>query len=621
MEEHMMKKCTIYLAIALLGAGLATQAEQINNGDFSAGDTGWTTVSTNGSSVTITNGVASLVDTGDATTNSHKQAIYQNFSDVAGDQISFSFDLRFDEVPENTWRISLYETNNDYDGADVFRSFVNYHGGSSQWRYTVVNTGANDIFNLTPVVSTGDWIRVSVSIDLYAGTSSGSLSNLTTAADIGNWSDSSLLDNSASKIKGFAVYDANGNTVSSSISVDNVSVDFVPTGVHVADGTIGNWNDASVWSNGVPGVSGSAERVQVQINNGAQITLQSGTDVLIGEPTQIIALSIGQEDQGGHNILTINGGTLSAGKSIVVGNNNASTGTLNMVSGSLETAEDLSLGNAGNDGICTFNMTGGSVLINHLEYRSAYGVFNYGGGSMVIGGDLISNTKSDPAFVGELNYTALSPSMNPLVVSNDVILTDLNLGLALDSGYTPAIGDSIVLVEYAGTLSDTFVGLEEGSMVDVDGASFQLSYAADLGDGRLAVTLVSSVYDYAAYSNDYGLVTGPYEDQDDDGMNNLYEFGLNGDPTNQAVTGTAPEFQVLETGEGTVVEYVHLKRLNSGLDYYLEITPSLNPASWDNSGYTAVESSDRGDGFSVVTNTVSTEILDAQFIRLIIEEM
>ena len=68
------------------------------------------------------------------------------------------------------------------------------------------------------------------------------------------------------------------------------------------------------------------------------------------------------------------------------------------------------------------------------------------------------------------------------------------------------------------------------------------------------------------------------------------------------------------------MEYIYKKLAtpNSGLDYYLELTPMLSPASWTNDGYTAVDGPVVGD-YQDVTNSVPLTT-DAKFIKLIIEQ-
>lgn len=105
-------------------------------------------------------------------------------------------------------------------------------------------------------------------------------------------------------------------------------------------------------------------------------------------------------------------------------------------------------------------------------------------------------------------------------------------------------------------------------------------------------------------------------DSDSDGVNNLYEFGLGGDPTNSAWAGYLPTFG--NTGSG--FQYVYPRREASGLKYDLETSTNLMANAWTNSGYAEHEVTGMmAEPFEAVTNSI-TEEQDQMFIRLIIEE-
>jgi hypothetical protein len=107
---------------------------------------------------------------------------------------------------------------------------------------------------------------------------------------------------------------------------------------------------------------------------------------------------------------------------------------------------------------------------------------------------------------------------------------------------------------------------------------------------------------------------------DGDPLNNLYEFGLGGNPTNSADIGTKP---VIENGAG-YVDYVHVNRVaaSNEISYALAITSNLQYGPWTtNTGYTIVGYGPVVDDFDTVTNRISTTEKDQQFIKLIIEEL
>ncbi|MCF7817602.1 MAG: LamG domain-containing protein [Kiritimatiellales bacterium] len=149
-------------------------------------------------------------------------------------------------------------------------------------------------------------------------------------------------------------------------------------------------------------------------------------------------------------------------------------------------------------------------------------------------------------------------------------------------------------------------------------------YNTALTDGELSALFNSSTVvpqtAYEAWSNSYSLVYGPDGDDDSDGLSNLYEFGLVGDPTNSTDTGIAPTYATVADGGTNWFEYVYpqLSDPNSGLSYYLELTANLT-GTWTNSGYTVAGTNITGLTADYVTNRVSTVDDASQFIRLKIE--
>jgi hypothetical protein len=122
---------------------------------------------------------------------------------------------------------------------------------------------------------------------------------------------------------------------------------------------------------------------------------------------------------------------------------------------------------------------------------------------------------------------------------------------------------------------------------------------------------------YAAWSNSYALVGGELGDDDNDGLLNLYEYGLGGNPTNGVVDGHLPMFG----SNGSGLEYIHVQRNDdTGLTYYLELTDDLAGGTWTNSGYSVTGTNTTvGGDFDEVTNSIVTTAPNT-FIRLIIEQ-
>jgi hypothetical protein len=124
--------------------------------------------------------------------------------------------------------------------------------------------------------------------------------------------------------------------------------------------------------------------------------------------------------------------------------------------------------------------------------------------------------------------------------------------------------------------------------------------------------------DYAVWAEQHGLVQGPEGDDDGDGLKNLGEFGLGGNPTNAGERGYLPLFG----RNNGALEYTHVQQsdTNNGLRYYLELSDNLVSNVWTNAGYTVVGSGPFTNGFDAVTNRVETNVRPEQFIRLMIEE-
>ena len=123
---------------------------------------------------------------------------------------------------------------------------------------------------------------------------------------------------------------------------------------------------------------------------------------------------------------------------------------------------------------------------------------------------------------------------------------------------------------------------------------------------------------YAAWVDGWGGVdlSNPAADFDEDGWDNLTEYGLGGNPTNGFIDGNIPAFS--QAGSG--MQYLHVQRNDDdNLTYYLELTDNLVFGTWTNTGYT-VSGADTtlGGNFDEVTNSIPMTN-DQTFIRLMIK--
>ncbi len=117
------------------------------------------------------------------------------------------------------------------------------------------------------------------------------------------------------------------------------------------------------------------------------------------------------------------------------------------------------------------------------------------------------------------------------------------------------------------------------------------------------------------------------EDPDTDLLENLYEFGMGGDPTNGNDIGHVPTFGMIDVSDGTNrFTYVYPRRTDwqeIGLDYDLGVTDDLVAGAWVDWAHwiDGVGAEAFGEGFDAVTNYLSLDNeFKQRFIRLEIEK-
>jgi len=129
--------------------------------------------------------------------------------------------------------------------------------------------------------------------------------------------------------------------------------------------------------------------------------------------------------------------------------------------------------------------------------------------------------------------------------------------------------------------------------------------------------LVETVDLYTVWSSSWGGVDIGSETNDFDGdfVDNLGEYGLNGNPTNPADKGQTSTFF-----DGTDLVYVHAQHgSDASLSYWLETTDDLVYPNWTSAGYSVVSTNVTGGTYDDVTNAVPTDAGQA-FIRLRVQK-
>lgn len=191
-------------------------------------------------------------------------------------------------------------------------------------------------------------------------------------------------------------------------------------------------------------------------------------------------------------------------------------------------------------------------------------------------------------------------------------------------------------IEQPGTGSVAFgsLGYRRGAPAAQDriGSTF---YASDYFDGgidefhiygrALDAGEIAALYNgpgYGEWSTSYALLGGASDDDDSDGLVNLGEYGLGGDPTNSADQGISPEYEIAKDGGTNWFDYVYpvLSNPNHGLLYYLELTDDLVATPWTNSGVVVSGTNVTAGPFNFISNRISMRDVAHKFIRLVIKQ-
>ncbi len=329
---------------------------------------------------------------------------------------------------------------------------------------------------------------------------------------------------------------------------------------------------------------------------------------------------------------------------------NGSQGTVNMSGGLLRHLSNKTfyVGRTGNG---TFIQTGGEVDVPRFQLAKetgSVGFYSISGGNLAIRNYIGGGVGGSGTF--EVNGSAATG-----ITAHRAYFWEDHFRVKLDAnGSTPievtagngydgkidlrrALFEVDTLPSFSGQVGDTYdimrsdveilideAGYPERDMIFSNlsaTAEFSYSVVSSGGWEILRLTVLSATSKFERWTGDYGLSgadAAPDFDYDGDGLDNLYEYGLGGDPTNPADRGLSPTYEQ----DATSLTYVYpkLSDSNSGLDYYLELTDDLIYTPWTNSGYTVTGTGIIDSEFDAVTNRIPADVKDEQFVRLIIEE-
>lgn len=196
-----------------------------------------------------------------------------------------------------------------------------------------------------------------------------------------------------------------------------------------------------------------------------------------------------------------------------------------------------------------------------------------------------------------------------------------------DASYTQAVASARLNVQVPGTssLPNSNTVAVITNLAPQSGNALYIKFEGALGSFGYLNALKVDVYipdlTYDEWASDYPGLGSRTADDDNDGLANLAEFGLGGNPTNNLDTGLAPSFRMTSINGTNQYAYAYARRAgDSGLTYHLELTTNLVGNSWTNAGYTEVPTTTVLNAqFDAVTNLIPL-VESRAFIRLVIEE-
>jgi len=174
----------------------------------------------------------------------------------------------------------------------------------------------------------------------------------------------------------------------------------------------------------------------------------------------------------------------------------------------------------------------------------------------------------------------------------------------------------------------SLAGLADQVLGAGESCGFQLTVSGttnvDASAGFDNIAIMGGAAGISAYDDwavKYDLQQGADGHDDDDGLSNLAEYGVGGNPTNSADRGYVPITGTHEDGGTNWFEFVHAQRttVGNGLTYSLEECTDLVAAAWTTNFYYVIAGeSSPTNGFKSVTNWIPIEAGSQDFIRLMI---
>jgi hypothetical protein len=141
-------------------------------------------------------------------------------------------------------------------------------------------------------------------------------------------------------------------------------------------------------------------------------------------------------------------------------------------------------------------------------------------------------------------------------------------------------------------------------------------YQSYLANNSGSITVAAPSAKYAEWAADHQVAGLKTDDDDGDGLPNVVEYALGGDPRNSADRGHGISFSIDSGG----MNYTYAKRsaLDAGVNYTVQVANTLTSSGWTNSGIVIAVTPLDAD-FQSITRRIPRELDPSRFIRLMVE--
>ncbi|VGO12498.1 hypothetical protein PDESU_01051 [Pontiella desulfatans] len=372
-----------------------------------------------------------------------------------------------------------------------------------------------------------------------------------------------------------------------------------------------NYSGIYAWETVVKG--GALLNIAADLIGGADTMVGSDGDYGFVYQTagdnEVETLTVGDAAALSNSVYTLSGGTLTTLGELVIN----SGGVMKVTGGSMEVATAVSSTARG-----VALASGGVLEISGGTYQDTSRIWGESGCTVRIIGDAADITVHQlfgryyGSFDFILNETGVSTLKNNSWGSLGTVTFNID-----GAAYTGGPKD---IVLYSGGSNNGSLGSDYAvTNLGVEGVDWEIIETTNTPH---TITLKILGSGYATWASGYGLTDADAaEDFDYDGdlFDNLTEYALGGNPTNDADRGYVPTYGIA----GEYFEYVYARRLgDSNLVYTAEFGTDLVNTNWDSSVVSELPiTGSLTNDFESVTNRVDMTGKDVGFMQLLIESL